>query len=124
MSEEISGRALKDFAKRDETVIATKLHGKMHQEPNGAGLSRKAILREIDKSLTRLATDYIDRYQIHHWDYRTPIKETIEARHDVVKAGKARDIGASSMFALPLTLRFFHREGAGHPCWIGSSYPA
>ena len=89
-SEEILGRALKDFANRDEVVIATKLHGKMRDGPNGAGLSRKAILSEIDKSLKRLGTDYVDLYQIHRWDYETPIEETMEALHDVVRAGKAR----------------------------------
>ena len=98
-SEEILGRALKDFANRDEVVIATKVHGKMHDGPNGAGLSRKAILSEIDKSLKRLGTDYVDLYQIHRWDYQTPIEETMEALHDVVRAGKARYIGASAMFA-------------------------
>ena len=98
-SEEILGRALKDFANRDEVVIATKLHGKMREGPNGAGLSRKAVLSEIDKSLKRLGTDYIDLYQIHRWDYQTPIAETMAALHDVVRAGKARYIGASSMFA-------------------------
>ncbi len=98
-SEEILGRALKDFANRDEVVIATKVHGKMHDGPNGAGLSRKAILSEIDNSLKRLGTDYVDLYQIHRWDYQTPIEETMEALHDVVRAGKARYIGASAMFA-------------------------
>ncbi|MDK8638983.1 aldo/keto reductase [Niallia taxi] len=98
-SEEIVGRALKDFADRDEIVLATKVHGRMHQGPNGAGLSRKAIMSEIDKSLKRLGTDYVDLYQIHRWDYDTPIEETMEALHDVVKAGKARYIGASSMYA-------------------------
>ena len=98
-SEEILGRALKDFANRDEVVIATKLHGKMHDGPNGAGLSRKAILSQIDKSLTRLGTDYVDLYQIHRWDYETPIEETMDALNDVVRAGKARYIGASAMFA-------------------------
>ena len=98
-SEEILGRALKDFANRDEVVIATKVHGKMHDDPNGSGLSRKAILSEIDKSLKRLGTDYVDLYQIHRWDYETPIEETMEALHDVVKAGKARYIGASAMWA-------------------------
>jgi len=98
-SEEIVGRALKDFAKRDEIVLATKVHGTMHPGPNGGGLSRKAILSEIDKSLTRLETDYVDLYQIHRWDYQTPIEETMEALHDVVKAGKARYIGASAMYA-------------------------
>jgi aryl-alcohol dehydrogenase-like predicted oxidoreductase len=98
-SEEIVGRALKDFADRDEVVIATKLHGKMREGPNGGGLSRKAIMSEIDHSLRRLGTDYVDLYQIHRWDYDTPIEETMEALHDVVKAGKARYIGASAMFA-------------------------
>src|SRR5213595_3059139 len=97
-SEEILGRALKDFAHRDEVVIATKVHGKMHEGPNGAGLSRKAILAEIDHSLRRLGTDYVDLYLIHRWDYQTPIEETMEALHDVVKAGKARYLGASAMF--------------------------
>lgn len=98
-SEEIVGRALKDFAKRDEIVLATKVHGQMRKEPNGKGLSRKAILTEIDHSLQRLGTDYVDLYQIHRWDAETPIEETLEALHDVVKAGKARYIGASSMYA-------------------------
>nr|WP_279579172.1 aldo/keto reductase [Fodinicola feengrottensis] len=98
-SEEIVGRALKDFAKRDEIVLATKLHGRMRPGPNGGGLSRKAIMTEIDRSLVRLETDYVDLYQIHRWDYETPIEETLEALHDVVKAGKARYIGASSMYA-------------------------
>jgi 1-deoxyxylulose-5-phosphate synthase len=98
-SEEILGRALKDFANRDEVVIASKLHGRMRQGPNGEGLSRKAILSEIDQSLKRLGTEYVDLYQIHRWDYQTPIEETMEALHDVVKAGKARYIGASAMFA-------------------------
>lgn len=98
-SEEIVGSALKDVANRDEIVIATKINGRMHQGPNGAGLSRKAIMSEIDKSLKRLKTDYVDLYQIHRWDYDTPIEETMEALHDVVKAGKARYIGASAMWA-------------------------
>ncbi|WP_435308707.1 aldo/keto reductase [Sebaldella termitidis] len=98
-SEEILGRALKDYAKRDEVVIATKVHGKMHDGPNGSGLSRKAIMSEIDKSLKRLGTDYVDLYIIHRWDYNTPIEETMEALHDIVKAGKARYIGASAMYA-------------------------
>ncbi|KVN90570.1 aldo/keto reductase [Burkholderia ubonensis] len=98
-SEEIVGRALLDFAKRDDVVIATKVFYRMRPGPNGAGLSRKAILTEIDHSLKRLGTDYVDLYQIHRWDYHTPIEETLEALHDVVKAGKARYIGASSMHA-------------------------
>jgi 1-deoxyxylulose-5-phosphate synthase len=98
-SEEIVGRALRDMARRDEVVIATKVHGQMRADANGRGLSRKAILAEIDNSLRRLETDYVDLYQIHRWDYETPIEETLEALHDVVKAGKARYIGASSMYA-------------------------
>jgi len=98
-SEEIVGRALKDYANRDEIVLATKVHGRMHKGPNGGGLSRKAIMSEIDNSLKRLGTDYVDLYQIHRWDYNTPIEETMEALHDVVKSGKARYIGASSMYA-------------------------
>ena len=98
-SEEIVGRALTDFARRDEVVIATKVHGRMHAGPNGAGLSRKAIFTQIDASLRRLGTDHVDLYQIHRWDHKTPIEETMEALHDVVKAGKARYIGASSMYA-------------------------
>src|SRR5437762_3198346 len=98
-SEEILGRAIKDFARRDEVVIATKVYGRMRPGLNGGGLSRKAIMREIDDSLRRLGTDYVDLYQIHRWDYDTPIEETLEALHDVVKAGKTRYIGASSMFA-------------------------
>lgn len=98
-SEEFLGRAIMDYANRDEVVLATKVHGRMHKGPNGAGLSRKAIMSEIDKSLKRLGTDYIDLYIIHRWDYNTPIEETMEALHDVVKAGKARYIGASAMYA-------------------------
>jgi 1-deoxyxylulose-5-phosphate synthase len=98
-SEEFLGRALKDYANRDEVVIATKLHGRMHEGPNGAGLSRKSIMSEIDKSLKRLGTDYVDLYLIHRWDYNTPIEETMEALHDIVKAGKVRYIGASAMYA-------------------------
>jgi aryl-alcohol dehydrogenase-like predicted oxidoreductase len=98
-SEEIVGRALKDFIRRDEAVIATKVYFPMHKGPNGGGLSRKAILTEIDASLRRLGTDYVDLYQIHRWDYSTPIEETLEALHDIVKSGKARYIGASSMHA-------------------------
>ncbi|HEX5405841.1 MAG TPA: aldo/keto reductase [Pseudonocardiaceae bacterium] len=98
-SEEITGRALADFADRDEIVLATKVHGAMRSRPNGGGLSRKAIMTEIDNSLRRLGTDYVDLYQIHRWDYRTPIEETMQALHDVVRAGKARYIGASSMHA-------------------------
>ena len=98
-SEEIVGRALKEFTRREEVVIATKVHGRMRPGPNGAGLSRKAIMTEIDASLKRLGTDYVDLYQIHRFDPEVPIEETLEALHDVVKDGKARYIGASSMAA-------------------------
>ncbi len=98
-SEEIVGRALKEYTRRDEVVIATKVHGRMRPGPNGAGLSRKAILHEIDASLARLGTDHVDLYQIHRFDPDVPIEETLEALHDVVKAGKALHIGASSMAA-------------------------
>ena len=100
VSEEILGRAIRDFARRDELVIATKVRFEMRKDdPNGQGLSRKAIMTEIDASLKRLGTDYVDLYQIHRWDETTPIEETMEALHDVVKAGKARYLGASSMYA-------------------------
>jgi 1-deoxyxylulose-5-phosphate synthase len=98
-SEEIVGRALKDFTRREEVVLATKVFNRMRRGPNGSGLSRKAIFAEIDASLQRLGTDYVDLYQIHRWDYGTPIEETLEALHDVVKAGKVRYLGASSMHA-------------------------
>ncbi|MGA0533279.1 aldo/keto reductase [Hansschlegelia sp. KR7-227] len=98
-SEEIVGRAIRDFARRDEIVLATKVFNRMRPGPNGAGLSRKAIFAELDASLKRLGTDYVDLYQIHRWDYGTPIEETLEALDDVVRAGKVRYIGASSMYA-------------------------
>ncbi|MFG2965025.1 aldo/keto reductase [Streptomyces sp. NPDC048288] len=112
-SEEIVGRALGDFARRDEIVLATKVHGRMRPGPNGGGLSRKAILSEIDHSLTRLGTDYVDLYQIHRYDHTTPIEETMEALHDVVKAGKARYIGASSMYAWEFSKAQFTAERHG-----------
>ncbi len=112
-SEEFTGRALKDFARRDEVVIATKVNGRMHPGPNGQGLSRKAIMAEIDASLKRLGTDYVDLYQIHRWDYHTPITETLEALHDIVKAGKARYIGASSMFAWQFAKSLYISEQNG-----------
>jgi 1-deoxyxylulose-5-phosphate synthase len=99
VSEEVTGRALRDFARRDEVVIATKVYYAYGDKPNQGGLSRKAILAAIDDSLRRLGTDYVDLYQIHRWDKETPIEETLEALNDVVRAGKARYIGASSMFA-------------------------
>ncbi|MFI9846788.1 aldo/keto reductase [Nonomuraea sp. NPDC051941] len=98
-SEEIVGRALKKYTRRDDIVLATKVFFPIHQGPGGAGLSRKAIMEQIDASLSRLGTDYVDLYQIHRFDPETPVEETMEALHDVVKAGKARYIGASSMWA-------------------------
>jgi len=98
-SEEIVGRALADFSSRDEIVLATKVYFPMRPGPNGGGLSRKAIMSEIDKSLTRLGTDYVDLYQIHRFDPATPVEETVAALHDVVRSGKARYLGASSMYA-------------------------
>jgi 1-deoxyxylulose-5-phosphate synthase len=102
-SEEITGILLREFASREDVVIATKVHGAMRPGPYGHGLSRKAILNEVDASLTRLGTDYIDLYQIHRFDPVVPVEETMEALHDVVKAGKARYIGASSMYAWQLS---------------------
>jgi aryl-alcohol dehydrogenase-like predicted oxidoreductase len=101
-SEEVLGRAVRDFATRDAVVISTKVYNPMRNDPNGKGLSRKAIFTEVDASLRRLGTDYIDLYIIHRWDYETPLEETLEALHDVVKAGKARYLGASSMHAWQL----------------------
>jgi aryl-alcohol dehydrogenase-like predicted oxidoreductase len=106
-SEEIVGRALKDFTRRDEVVIATKVFFPVHKGPNGRGLSRKAIFTAIDASLQRLETDYVDLYQIHRWDYSTPIEETLEALNDVVRSGKARYLGASSMFAWQFSKALF-----------------
>ncbi|MGB0388096.1 MAG: aldo/keto reductase [Ardenticatenaceae bacterium] len=99
VSEEMTGRALKKYAKRHEVVLATKVRGKMGDDPNAQGLSRKHIMDQVDASLRRLDTDYIDLYQIHRWDHEVPIEETLEALHDVIKMGKVRYIGASSMFA-------------------------
>jgi aryl-alcohol dehydrogenase-like predicted oxidoreductase len=112
-SEEILGRALKDYANRDEVVIATKIYGRMHKGPNGGGLSRKAVMSEIDKSLKRLGTDYVDLYIIHRWDYDTPIEETMEALHDIVKAGKVRYIGASAMYAWQFQKALYTAEKHG-----------
>lgn len=98
-SEEVLGRFLRKNVRREAVVVATKVHGVMREEPNGRGLSRKAIFYELDQSLRRLETDYVDLYQIHRWDYETPIEETLEALHDVVKSGKVRYIGASSMYS-------------------------
>jgi aryl-alcohol dehydrogenase-like predicted oxidoreductase len=112
-SEEVLGRFLKANARRESVVIATKLHGVMRNEPNGRGLSRKEIFFEIDESLRRLQSDYVDLYQIHRWDYETPIEETLEALHDVVKAGKARYIGASSMYAWQFAKALYLAERHG-----------
>jgi aryl-alcohol dehydrogenase-like predicted oxidoreductase len=112
-SEEIVGRALAEFTRREEVVIATKVHSRMRPGPNGAGLSRKAIMQEIDASLKRLGTDYVDLYQIHRFDGTTPIEETLEALHDVVKAGKARYIGASSMYAWQFATMLYTAEKHG-----------
>jgi aryl-alcohol dehydrogenase-like predicted oxidoreductase len=109
-SEEIVGRAVRELISREEVVIATKAQGQMRPGPNGAGLSRKAIFAELDASLRRLQTDYIDLYQIHRWDYGTPIEETLEALHDVVRAGKVRYIGASSMYAWQFTKALYVAE--------------
>ncbi len=113
MSETVLGRALCDFAGRDEVVIATKVHGRMGPGPNDGGLSRKHILSSIDASLKRLGTDYVDLYQIHRWDYETPIEETLEALNDVVRAGKARYIGASSMYAWQFARALFTSDQHG-----------
>ena len=102
-SEEIVGRALRDFARRDEVVLATKVYFPWSKRPNAGGLSRKAIFSALDDSLRRLGTDHVDLYQIHRWDYDTPIEETLEALHDLVKSGKVRYLGASSMFAWQFT---------------------
>jgi aryl-alcohol dehydrogenase-like predicted oxidoreductase len=112
-SEEIVGRALKEFTRREEVVIATKVHGRMRSGPNGAGLSRKAIMTEIDASLKRLGTDHVDLYQIHRFDPEVAIEETLEALHDVVKAGKARYIGASSMYAWQFATMLHTAEANG-----------
>ena len=112
-SEEFVGRALAVLAPRDDVVIATKVHGRMRDGANGAGLSRKAIMTEIDHSLTRLGTDYVDLYQIHRWDAHTPIEETLEALNDVVKAGKARYIGASSMYAWQFSKALYLQKANG-----------
>src|SRR5271156_1717620 len=112
-SEEIVGQALKDYTRRDEVVIATKVFFPMSKGPNGRGLSRKAIFTAIDASLRRLGTHYVDLYQIHRWDYHVPIEETLEALHDVVKAGKARYLGASSMYAWQFSKALYLAERNG-----------
>ena len=112
-SEEIVGKAVQDFVPREEVVIATKVHGQMRPGPNGGGLSRKAIIAELDASLRRLRTDYVDLYQIHRWDYSTPIEETLEALHDVIREGKVRYIGASSMYAWQFSKALYVAELRG-----------
>lgn len=112
-SEKILGQALNDLANRDEIVIATKVFGKMHDGPNGGGLSRKHILSQVDHSLKRLGTDYIDLYIIHRWDYDTPIEETMETLHDIIKAGKVRHIGASAMYAWQFQKALYTAEKNG-----------
>jgi aryl-alcohol dehydrogenase-like predicted oxidoreductase len=112
-SEEIVGRALKDFTRREEVVIATKVFYPMRKDPNARGLSRKQIMTEIDNSLRRLGVDYVDLYQIHRWDKFTPIEETLTALHDVIKAGKARYIGASSMYAWQFTKALYTSDLKG-----------
>lgn len=113
VSEEILGRAIRDYANRDEVVVATKMFSKMHEGSNGMGLSRKAVMSEIDKSLTRLGMDYVDLFLIHRWDYNTPVEETMEALNDIVKAGKARYIGASSMYAWQFQKTLYTAEKHG-----------
>jgi aryl-alcohol dehydrogenase-like predicted oxidoreductase len=112
-SEEVLGRFLKTHARREAVVIATKAHGIMRDEPNGSGLSRKALFFELDESLRRLGTDYVDLYQIHRWDYETPIEETLEALHDLVKSGKVRYLGASSMYAWQFTKALYLADRHG-----------
>ncbi|MGY1623142.1 aldo/keto reductase [Geodermatophilus sp. SYSU D00965] len=112
-SEEITGRAIRDFTDRDDVVLATKVHGRMRPGPNGAGLSRKAILRELEDSLRRLRTDHVDLYQIHRWDPHTPIEETLEALDACVRSGKVRYLGASSMWAWQFSKALYLAGGHG-----------
>lgn len=118
VSEEVTGRALKDFARRDEVVVATKVFNPMGRDPNARGLSRKHIMAAIDASLRRLQMDYVDLYQIHRWDGDTPIEETLEALNDVVRAGKARYIGASSMYAWQFAKALFVSERRGWSSFV------
>ena len=112
-SEEVVGRAIRRYSRREDIVLATKVFGRMHDGPGGAGLSRKAILEQVDASLTRLGTDYVDLYQIHRFDSETPVAETMEALHDIVKAGKVRYLGASSMYAWQFAKLQRAAEGGG-----------
>ena len=118
VSEEVTGRALSDFARRDDVVLATKTYWPMSDDANDRGLSRKHIMQAIDNSLRRLGTDYVDLYYIHRWDYETPIEETMEALHDVVKTGKALYIGASSMFAWQFAKAQFTADLHGWPRFV------
>lgn len=117
-SEEVTGRALAMFARRDEVVITTKVYNPISEDPNGRGLSRKHILASIDASLRRLGTEYVDIYMIHRWDYETPIEETLEALNDVVRAGKARYIGASSMFAWQFSKALYTSDMRGYSRFV------
>jgi len=118
VSEEVTGRALRDFARRDEVVVATKVYHPMSDKPNAGGLSRKHVLESIDASLKRLGMDYVDLYQIHRWDYETPIEETLEALHDVVRAGKALYVGASSMYAWQFAKALYTADLHGWPRFV------
>ena len=117
-SELLVGRALKDFARRDEVVLATKVRMAMSDDPNAKGLSRKHIMQSIDASLKRLGTDYVDLYQIHRWDYDTPVEETLDALNDVVRAGKALYIGASSMWAWQFMKALAIQERGGYARFV------
>ena len=117
-SEEILGRAIRDFSSRDDVVIATKVFYSIRPGPNAGGLSRKVIMREIDNSLRRLGTDYVDLYQIHRWDHGTPIEETLAALNDVVRAGKVRYIGASSMYAWQFAKALYTADHNGWPRFV------
>src|SRR5712671_5841342 len=117
-SEELLGRALADYAKRDDVVVASKVYFPMRPDPNAGGLSRKAVMAEIDASLRRLGTDYIDLYQIHRWDYETPIEETLEALNDLIRRGKVRYCGASSMFAWEFSTALHVAERRGWPRFV------
>ncbi len=117
-SEEILGRAIQDFARRDQVILATKVYNRTGPGPNDHGLSRKHIMDAVDASLRRLRTDYIDLYQIHRWDYHTPIEETMEALNDVVRSGKARYIGASSMYAYQFLTAQHAAELHGWPKFV------
>jgi 1-deoxyxylulose-5-phosphate synthase len=122
LSEEIVGRAITEYSRRENVVLATKVYFPMHQGPGGSGLSRKAILEQVDASLTRLGTDYIDLYQIHRFDPETPVEETMEALHDVVKVGKVRYLGASSMWAWQLSKMQYAAESRGQSTFVSMQH--